>query len=204
MDYVKWEPIYKEILKEFGFDQKKDDEAAQILSNMIQEDKVTDLFNLLEEKDVIICGGAPSLQDELKEIKDEVVLAADGATSVLINNGIIADVIVTDLDGIVGDLLYSNRLGSFMVVHAHGDNIKMLKKVVPELTNVLGTTQSEPFDNIHNFGGFTDGDRCVFIAKNFNVRTIKLIGFDFDDQNVGEIKKKKLNWAHKLISKLLF
>ncbi len=203
MDYARWEPIYKEILKEFGFDQKKDDEAAEILSNMIQEDKVTDLYNLLEEKDVIICGGAPSLQDELKEIKDEVVIAADGATSVLIKNGIIADVIVTDLDGVIGDLFYSNRLGSFMVVHAHGDNIKMLKKVVPELTNVLGTTQSEPFDNIHNFGGFTDGDRCVFIAKSFNARTIKLIGFDFDDRSVNETKKKKLDWAHKLISKLL-
>ena len=203
MDYARWEPIYKEILKEFGFDQKKDDEAAEILSNMIQEDKVTDLYNLLEEKDVIICGGAPSLQDEVKKIKDEVVIAADGATSVLIKNGIIADVIVTDLDGVIGDLFYSNRLGSFMVVHAHGDNIKMLKKVVPELTNVLGTTQSEPFDNIHNFGGFTDGDRCVFIAKSFNARTIKLIGFDFDDRSVNETKKKKLNWAHKLISKLL-
>ena len=203
MDYARWEPIYKEILKEFGFDQKKDDEAAEILSNMIQEDKVTDLYNLLEEKDVIICGGAPSLQDEVKKIKDEVVIAADGATSVLIKNGIIADVIVTDLDGVIGDLFYSNRLGSFMVVHAHGDNIKMLKKVVPELTNVLGTTQSEPFDNIHNFGGFTDGDRCVFIAKSFNARTIKLIGFDFDDRSVNESKKKKLNWAHKLISKLL-
>lgn len=204
MDYSEWEPIYKEILRDFGFDQKKDDEAAKFLSTLIKEDKEECLLNLLGEKDVVICGGAPSLHNEIKEIKNEIVIAADGATSVLLKNGIIPDVIITDLDGIIGDLIYANRLGSLMVVHAHGDNIEILKKVVPQLTNVIGTTQSKPFDNIYNFGGFTDGDRCVFIAKSFNAKSIKLIGFDFDDSNVNEIKKKKLIWAHKLISKLLF
>ena len=204
MHYSEWEPIYREILIDFGFDQKKDDEAAELLSDLIKEDMSEDLKNILGEKDVVICGGAPTLQNEVKEIKDEVVIAADGATSVLLKNGIIPDIIVTDLDGILGDLIYANRLGSFMIVHAHGDNIEVLKKIVPQLTRVLGTTQSKPFNIIYNFGGFTDGDRCVFIAKSFNARKIKLLGFNYDDPNVTEIKKKKLVWARKLISKILF
>ncbi|MBU2617645.1 MAG: DUF115 domain-containing protein, partial [Euryarchaeota archaeon] len=63
----------------------------------------------------------------------------------------------------------------------------------------IGSTQSAPLKNVHNFGGFTDGDRCVFIAKEFGAESIALIGFDFEDSNVSEVKQKKLQWAKKLI-----
>ncbi|MDY6966200.1 MAG: 6-hydroxymethylpterin diphosphokinase MptE-like protein [Halobacteriota archaeon] len=204
MDYNEWEPIYKDILKDFSFDQNRDDEAAILLSKLLKDDAIEDLYALLNGKDVVICGNAPSLKDEIESLGSEVVVAADGATSVLLKNGIIPDAIVTDLDGTIGDLFYANRLGAIMVVHAHGDNIDALKKVVPQLSSVVGTTQSEPFDNIYNFGGFTDGDRAVFVAKSLSAKDIKLIGFDFDDPDVSEIKRKKLHWAQRLISKLLF
>ncbi|MCZ7371501.1 MAG: hypothetical protein O8C66_13440, partial [Candidatus Methanoperedens sp.] len=60
-------------------------------------------------------------------------------------------------------------------------------------------TQSKPLSNIYNFGGFSDGDRCVFLAHAFGARNITLIGFYFEDENVTEMKKKKLRWARKLI-----
>jgi uncharacterized Rossmann fold enzyme len=87
-----------------------------------------------------------------------------------------------------------------MVVHAHGDNVDALSEEVPRLKRVVGTTQSKPLDNVYNFGGFTDGDRCVFLAQEFGARSITLIGFDFKDTNVTPLKKKKLVWAEKLIN----
>ncbi|MDY6865580.1 MAG: 6-hydroxymethylpterin diphosphokinase MptE-like protein [Halobacteriota archaeon] len=200
MDYAEWEPIYKEILDDFGFDRKRDEEAALLLSDLLEYDAIDILFNRIEGKDVVICGNGPSLGDEIRALGKEVLIAADGATSLLLKEGIIPDVIVTDLDGVIGDLLYANRLGAFMVVHAHGDNMDLLKKVVPQLKDVVGTTQSKPFGIIHNFGGFTDGDRAVFLAKSLSAVTIKLMGFDYDDPSVGKTKKKKLKWAERLIS----
>ena len=41
-------------------------------------------------------------------------------------------------------------------------------KFVKEFANVVGTTQTEEFGKMKNFGGFTDGDRCVFLAEFFN------------------------------------
>jgi len=76
----------------------------------------------------------------------------------------------------------------------------MLKKVLPVLNeNVICTTQSKPIHNVFNFGGFTDGDRCVFLATEFGADKIELIGFDFEDEEVSAKKKKKLKWAKRLI-----
>lgn len=169
---------------------------------------------LIKGKRVLICGNAPSLERDIrakeKEFdvpsfsRDSVVIAADGATSVLLHNAIIPDLVCTDLDGTIPDIIDANRLGAIIIVHAHGDNIAMLKKVLPALNEkVLCTTQSKPLHNVYNFGGFTDGDRCVFLAKEFGARSIDLIGFDFDDPEVSERKRKKLKWAKRLISDLL-
>ncbi|MHC1566894.1 MAG: 6-hydroxymethylpterin diphosphokinase MptE-like protein [Candidatus Syntropharchaeia archaeon] len=207
MKYSEWEPVYEKILSDFSFDRREDEKAAKILSELIRDpgDK-KELEKLIKEKKILICGNAPKLEEELKEIDPvdyECVIAADGATSILLKNGVIPDIIVTDLDGILGDIIYANALGSIVVVHAHGDNVSRMKKVVPQLRRVIGTTQAEPFDDIHNFGGFTDGDRCVFLAREFGAREINLVGFDFEDEDVSPVKKKKLKWAEKLISTIL-
>jgi hypothetical protein len=134
-----------------------------------------------------------------------VVIAADGATSVLLRNAIIPDIIVTDLDGVIGDIIYANRLGSLIVMHAHGDNIEKVRRVLPELKwgMVMCTTQGKPLHNVHNFGGFTDGDRAVFMAKEMGAKRIELIGFDFGDESVSDTKRKKLEWAKKLIQDVI-
>jgi len=97
----------------------------------------------------------------------------------------------------------ANDLGAIMVVHAHGDNIDALGEELPRLKRVIGTTQSKPLPNVHNFGGFSDGDRSVFLANEMGAKTITLIGFDFKDKNVTPLKKKKLIWAEKLIDTIL-
>ncbi|MGB2728454.1 MAG: 6-hydroxymethylpterin diphosphokinase MptE-like protein [Halobacteriota archaeon] len=217
MKYSDWEPIYEKILEDFGFDREKDDEAARVALELItrkgrvRKNVKQEIEKLIKGKRVIICGNAPCLERDVREREKELnissssrVIAADGATSVLLRNAIIPDLVVTDLDGDVADIIHANRLGSIIVVHAHGDNIEMLKKVLPALNeNVICTTQSEPLRNVHNFGGFTDGDRCVFLAKEFGAKEIELIGFDFEDKHVSEKKKKKLKWAKRLIGDIL-
>ncbi|NQE46598.1 6-hydroxymethyl-7,8-dihydropterin pyrophosphokinase [ANME-1 cluster archaeon GoMg2] len=214
MRYSDWEPTYEEILADFGFDRAKDEEAARIAADIISgngnkcEAAEAEIERLIRGKEVIICGNAPCLENDIKE-KDiftasRVVIAADGATSILLRNAIIPDIIVTDLDGNIADIIYANRLGAIIVAHAHGDNIEMLIKVLPALNaNVICTTQSRPLHNVYNFGGFTDGDRCVFLAKEFGAKEIELVGFDFEDKDVSARKKKKLKWAKRLIRDVL-
>lgn len=203
MRFEDWERIYEEILEDFGFSRSRDEEAACVLSSLldsVEQITISDLQEIIRGRDVVVCGNAPCLREEIKKIKSsDALVAADGATSVLLENGLIPDIIVTDLDGYMPDITESNRLGSAVVVHAHGDNIDKLKEHLPHLRNVLGTTQAYPLKNVHNFGGFTDGDRAVFLVLECMPKSIKLIGFDLDDQSVTPRKSKKLRWAKVLL-----
>lgn len=205
MNFTEWEPIYTEIIKDFGFSRDADEESARILSTMLDKKESGMIYRQIEQKiaakSVIVCGKAAILVKDLKNIvlKDKTIIAADGATSLLLNIDLSPDIIVTDLDGNIDDILMAEERGSLIVIHAHGDNIDKIKKYVPKFKNVIGTTQSSPFDNIYNFGGFTDGDRCVFLAKHFGAREIILAGFDFEDQTVTDRKRKKLEWAKRLL-----
>ena len=205
MQFSEWEPLYLQILADFGFDRSEDERSARILSDLLNRDGVTTLPNLREivsGRDVAVCGNAPSLGAEIRLIgENQVIIAADGATTVLLKNGMIPDVIVTDLDGTIDDIISASKRGSFVVVHAHGDNIPAVRSVLPvlEKSRVLGTTQSEPFGNVHNFGGFSDGDRCVFLVDALHAASITLFGFDYDDPHVNDVKRKKLIWAKRLI-----
>ena len=46
-------------------------------------------------------------------------------------------------------------------------------------SNIWGTTQNYFSSELFNFGGFTDGDRAIFLAFYFQAPIIGLIGFDF-------------------------
>ncbi len=209
MKFEEWEPVYKLILKDMGFDRNEDERAAILLSRILETKReknevleIDALRRTIEGKDILVCGKAPKLEDEIKNVEPEkyVIIAADGATSIMMRQGVTPDIIVTDLDGNVED---EARAGAIMVVHAHGDNMEALRKEVPGLKRVIGTTQSKPIKYVYNFGGFTDGDRSVFLAKEMGARSIRLIGFDFKDENVTPLKKKKLVWAEKLIKMVM-
>ncbi len=206
MQFESWEPLYLAILEDFGFSRHRDVEAAELLRELLQgkENSLLAAEALLSGRRAVVCGNAPCLSRELEEIKsgqveDAVFLAADGATTVLLEHSILPAIIVTDLDGPFPAILKANKLGSIAVVHAHGDNLDALKRYVPLLDRVMGTVQCQPSEGLYNFGGFTDGDRAVFLAKEMGAGSIDLLGFDFDDQSVTPRKKKKLAWARKLI-----
>jgi len=214
MKFDEWEPIYKLILEDMHYDRIYDEASARILSKLLEtklRKKIPDVIDIellhkaLNGKDVLVCGKAPCLKDDIKNVdfKKYVVIAADGATSILMSNGIAPNVIVTDLDGNMDDEAKANELGAIMVVHAHGDNMDALGEELPRLKRVIGTTQSTPLSNVYNFGGFSDGDRSVFLAKEMGAKSITLIGFDFSDKNVTPTKKKKLLWAEKLIDLIM-
>lgn len=196
-----------EILEDFGFSRERDEEAAEVLSEMLPpaEPIFQEVCTRISGKDAVICGNAPSLAREIEDFlghtqgKNCVFIAADGATAVLLQNGVLPDIIVTDLDGPFQEILLAHDQGALVVVHAHGDNIDALRKYVPQLKKVMGTTQFRPLKNVYNFGGFTDGDRCVFLAREMGASSIKLLGFDFEDERVTPRKRKKLAWAKRLI-----
>jgi len=206
MKFNEWEPLYREIINDMGYDPDQDALSARILSEMLFEIKrsasLKTLFELIKDNDVLVCGNAPCLGEDLLKIEpsEYCIIAADGATAVLMNAGIVPHIIVTDLDGDIEAQIEANSQGAVMVVHAHGDNIPAINSVVPQLGNIIGSTQAQPLENVFNFGGFTDGDRCVFLVKEFQASGIIMIGFDFNDPDVTDIKKKKLKWAKKLIS----
>ena len=207
-DFAAWEPIYERILEDFGFDRAGDEEAARFLSHMLTEINTVSLSELktaISGKPALICGNAPNFRKELSEIDLSafVIIAADGAAAVLMDIGCVPEVICTDLDGNseadIEKEIMACELGSIVLIHAHGDNIDKLEKYVPRFKRFIATTQARPFNKVYNFGGFSDGDRCVFVAREFGAKKIKLAGFDFEDPNVNPIKKKKLKWAKELI-----
>jgi hypothetical protein len=201
-----WVPLYLAILEDFGFSRSRDEEAAELLRELLQgrENTLLAAEALLSGRRAVVCGNAPCLSRVLEDMRDgemdnAVFLAADGATVSLLDHGILPAIVVTDLDGPFSAILKANKLGSIVVVHAHGDNLEALKRYVPLLDRVIGTAQCRPPEGLYNFGGFTDGDRAVFLAREMGAASIELVGFDFEDQSVTPRKKKKLAWAKKLI-----
>lgn len=205
MDYAAWEPYYAKILADFGYSRPEDERAARVLAGRLGGRRVgaEELDSILRDRQVTVAGNAARLERDLGAISG-VVLAADEATSVLLSRGVRPDLIVTDLDGTVEDQVRANREGSIAVVHAHGDNIPAVERWAPRFEGpTVATTQAEPFDEVHNFGGFTDGDRAVLLAAHFGARSIRLAGFDFQSPNEkdlpADVKRRKLDWAYILI-----
>jgi len=200
MKFEDWEPWYKEILDYFGFSRGEDERAARHLASLLSRDNLLSLASLTCANEVTVCGNAPCLKDELLKIRG-VVFAADAAALVLDAYGIRPDTVFTDLDGATARLVEMNESGTIVVVHAHADNIPLLDYWVPRFSGPLvGTTQSTPLPHVHNFGGFSDGDRAVFAADELGAGHITLVGFDLDDTDVNPVKQGKLFWARKLLA----
>jgi len=199
MRYELWEPHYLVILNYFGFDRTQDEEAARLLASLLQSDDLPLLSSLCRGRHVTVCGNAPCLKNQLTGIKSPV-FAADAAADVLYDHGIRPDAIFTDLDGATDRFVEMNHDGTIIVVHAHGDNMALLRHWVRRFCGpVVGTTQSTPLVHVHNFGGFTDGDRAVFAADDLGASGITILGFDLDDTDVDPLKRGKLFWARQLL-----
>jgi len=220
MIFKNWEPIYKEIISDFSFSEHNDMISSELLNSLLQKHpnfiSLSSFSTLISNKTVVIIGAGSQVSEIIKShreiIKENICITADGATTALLKQKIIPEIIVTDLDGNIEDQIYANKKGSILVVHAHGDNIQTIRKFVPIIPKAIsGTIQSDPlsYNYVSNIGGFTDGDRSVFLAEHFKPKSIYLIGFDFHgpigkfscpkNKNLDK-KRKKLLWAEKLIS----
>ena len=221
MEFGLWEKYYTEILDDFGFSRENDEKSAKLLDEILSTEGCLTLNDLAEivgfSDKFIVFGAGPSLKEhvlDLKEnydLKDYVLVSADGATTALIEERIAPDIVATDLDGNIDDILIANIRGANVVIHAHGDNIENIASFTPFFDNILGTTQAQPVGNLYNFGGFTDGDRALFLAVALGASEIILAGMDFGDivtkysrpklentlEKADDFKKKKLLYAEK-------
>ena len=206
-----WSEIYSKIIKEFKFDEEKDNQSSIKLNSLLKNTNANNkLTNLIRGKTVVVIGSGPSLSRDIGKIGNLPKLtkiAADSSTKILVENQIFPEIIVTDLDGDEHALQKLAKTRSVFVVHAHGHNIEKME-IIRKFKHKIGTTQSMPFDKLQNFGGFTDGDRAVFLASHFGAEKIILIGMDFGDQ-IGKysytkkserrLKLKKLRRGEKLL-----
>ena len=225
-EFKEW---YYKIITDFKFNIKEDRDARDLLSHILTQSSVIwnleDILkyfkDLIQSKSYILvygCGSSLEITMEKFEGKlffnKSVNLAADGAAVLLKEKQIPVDGIFTDLDGItINEFNYPE----FIIVHAHGDNIKKLKLFREKMINfkkIIGTTQVEPIKDILNPGGFTDGDRILYFIKSFLLphHRIFLIGMDFNsiigryskpdltkNQEANPVKLRKLRYAIKLV-----
>ena len=194
MTILGWATRYNEIVNDFGYSKKNDVQSSRLLDSLLsKKTRITELKKLIENESIFIIGAGPSLLScipILKKYNKITKIVADGATRALIENNLKANIVVTDLDGNIPALKRVGKTNTIMVVHAHGDNLEKLY-IAKNFKKCIGTTQAKPFGKIHNFGGFTDGDRCVFLANHFKARKIILFGMDFGT-TIGNFSKTKI------------
>ena len=222
MEFGLWEKYYKDILEDFGFSRSKDEESAKLLDEILSTEGCFTLEELTERVNFsdkfIVFGAGPSIKAHVKMLKEEydlsdyVLVTADGATTALIEERICPDIVATDLDGNLDDIMLANLRGANVVIHAHGDNIDKIATLTAFFDNKMGTTQAQPIGNLYNFGGFTDGDRAIFLAVALGASQIILAGMDFGTKvtkysrpnldvevaDADDFKRKKLMYAEML------
>ncbi len=156
-----------------GYDRIGDCFAASVAEQLAYEAwlrdhlvDITTLCRIISSNYVCIAGGSSSLEKHIDYIdKCDVLVAVDGATRVLLNNGIIPSIVVTDLDGEWGSLLKAADNGSYLVVHVHGDNYRNVLSFITNYNSPYGfmfTHQCPGWGQYSGFvPGFTDGERAL-------------------------------------------
>jgi len=194
MKLEEWFEIYHQILSDFGFEERRDKESARLMHELAGEKLLDEreIEKVVRGRDVSVIGGAIS-----SCVEDEVIITAGKSILRWIKiSSRVPDIHVTDMEESADLLSWIQKKGCLLVLHAHGDNMERIRDVIPKVGCFVGTTQHKPFNRIYNFGGFTDGDRAVLIAKKFGAKRIKLHGFSFNGEG---IKGKKLMWARKIL-----
>jgi hypothetical protein len=206
-----WKTRYHEIRDVFGYKESDDIASAKKLDSIIKKKfPLSNLKKGIFGKTVFVIGAGPSLDSTItvmKKYENVTKIVADGAVQALIKHKIRPDILVTDLDGDMKSIKKIAMTNTPIIVHAHGDNKEQLN-IVNKFKNKIGTTQSKKFGRLENFGGFTDGDRCVFLAENFKAEKIILFGMDFGN-TIGKyskhvikdrsLKLKKMSHGKKLL-----
>jgi len=201
MEFATWDPVYEAIVRDFGYGREGDERARDVLADCCTPFDESRLSNL-SSGTVAVCGAGPSLRRELSVARRaDAVVAASTAAVVCRSEGVGVDCMVTDLDGRPDVAAQLTAEGTPVAVHAHGDNVPLLRETVPTLAGpwTLPTTQAAPAGPVRNFGGFTDGDRAAFLADHCGADRLVFPGWDLDDPDVAPEKARKLRWAERLL-----
>lgn len=233
MEFTEWQSYYKEVINLLDLDHTADQYSATQYYDIILELNKNNLnrfsktlIKIREKKPryIWVFGAGPSVENDFNVYKryssnDDLVVAADGVSLFLFENNITPDLIFTDLDGSIKTLEFFCKKKTILIVHAHGDNLPVIKKHMTEINrcNFLPTIQTKPIEPIlYNFGGFTDGDRAVSACLHWFKSTIILLGFTFGsiqgkyskpekftkDMKASEFKIKKLDFAIRFLQVL--
>ncbi len=193
MTITGWYSKYAKILKDFNFNKKADEDSALLLDVILNENfDIKKLEKKIRGKSIFVIGAGPSLSKAipiLKKFDCITKIVADSAVEILEKKGITPDIVVTDLDGDEDSLKKVGKTKAIFLAHAHGDNMAKLH-LVENFKNCIGTTQTHPIGRLHNFGGFTDGDRGVFLAYHMQAKNVILFGMDFG-KIIGKFSKTK-------------
>ena len=148
----------------------------------------------LRGRRVCVAGSAATLRRDLRAARGcEAYVAADGATALLLEEGIVPDVVATDMDGPWAALWRAAELGAATVVYVHGDNYPLLPVFVQGLPVFALELQCLP-PRLAVLGlampthGFSDGDRAVALAACCGAAGLELLGFDASAPQAGGTK----------------
>ena len=221
--------IQNEVRQAFGWSEADDAQSALQLQHFLQQhDRWAPLHRekalkrvktqLLNAQRIVIIGAGVE-ENELESYNQpgDVFVAADGAVGALHGYSQLA-CIVSDLDG--GDYLdAAAKQGQTIVVHAHGDNTQEWQKILTSWEQyastpalILSHQVNQAIPGMHNFGGFTDGDRalCFVLSMGCESQKIELVGFStnrvgrWSGITVADTKLKKLEWMERIVSELGF
>ncbi|MEM1623092.1 MAG: 6-hydroxymethylpterin diphosphokinase MptE-like protein [Sulfolobales archaeon] len=211
-DPMFWEGVYDRILTTLGFDRNRDYHSCRVLDLLLstRTDIVAEsrrhLVELLRGRSVVVIGD--SADSGCPKPQGSVLVAADAAFEKCQEVGVIPDVVTTDLDGVSESSLKIRD--TLFVVHAHGDNVEYLERLFPNMRGLLlGTAQYKCSHRVEVPGGFTDGDRAVFLAYYYGARKVFIYGFNFGSVSRwvkpsgirvnATIKLAKLSWSRILL-----
>ena len=105
--------LYLQIIEDFGFSREADEAVAAELDRLLDGTRASadELGSLFRGQVVTVAGNGPSLGSDLKGAEG-VLVTADEATTVALEQGRHPAVLVTDLDGRVEDQLRANAAGA--------------------------------------------------------------------------------------------
>ena len=212
MEARRWLPAYAAIARVLGLNALLDAAAAAVVGLAAIRKTVNEgrLRAILGGKPAVIVGAGPSLERWARAIASgwppfpRSLIAADDATAALLLRGVVPDVIVTDLDGDLGYIERAARMGSVVVVLAHGDNLATALRAISRLPGLVPTGQVVPLPNSRVYGGFTDGDRAVYLAAAMGATKAILVAMELEGE-IGEYSRKNKGgeeWARRKAVKL--
>jgi hypothetical protein len=226
---------YQKILESFHFSHEDDLKARDLLFKLKKHSNPENLIQKIrteqQRKSILFFGAGPNLERHLGQISLQIhknrshffITAADGSANGLRIANLMPDLIISDLDGIsLEDLTYFLQKGVIVIIHGHGDNIIKIQEfssIIQKSNSIMCTTQTEAKYPIFNPGGFTDGDRGVFLLHHLadSQKVFWLFGYEFGEyigsfskkgfthsKPITILKKKKLKFAQELLNELKF